>query len=195
MRRTNVSASDPLAPGRFGAVGPEPVRIALLDRGVIQLAARRGRAADLTAGIQAGLGLALPGPGKAANGGEVTALWIEPETWYLVGPRGVEGAFGRRVKEAAGTAGSVVHQSHGRSVIALSGSRARWVLQKLCRIDLHPAAFAAGSVASTPVAGLPCVLHQRDDAPSYELVVFTTFLRSFAAYLTHAADETGYVIA
>jgi sarcosine oxidase subunit gamma len=186
---------DPLAPGRYGAVGPGPVRIAVLDRGVVQLAARKGRAADLAAGIQGGFGLDLPGPGRAAYGGDVAALWIQPETWYLVGPRVVEGAFARRVRDAAGTAGSVVPQTHGRSVIALSGPRARWVLQKLCRVDLHARAFAAGHVAVTPVAGLPCVLHQHDDTPGYELVVFTTFLRSFAIYLTHAADETGYVVA
>ena len=44
-----------------------------------------------------------------------------------------------------------------------------------------------------PAAGLACTLHRTADG--FELVVFTTFLRSFAAYLTHAADETGYVVA
>ena len=76
----------------------------------------------------------------------------------------------------------------------LSGERAAWVLGKLCRIDLHPRAFGPGRVASTPVAGLSCVVHQRDATPSYDLVVFSTFTRSFAELLAHAADETGYVV-
>jgi len=162
-------------------------------RGVVQLAARKGRAADLTARLQEALGIALPGAGKAANGGDMAALWIQPETWMLLAPHGIEGACARRVKDAAGDAGSVVDQTHGRSVFILSGTRAAWVLNKLCRIDLHRSAFAAGSVAATPVGGLACVVHQSEPA-TYELVVFTTFLRSFAEMLTHAADEVGYVI-
>lgn len=188
-----MSASDPLAPGRHGAPGPDPVRIAVQPRGVVQLAARKGRAADLSARMQDALGIVLPVAGTAGYGSEMAALWVQPEAWMLLAPHGIEGACARRIKEAAGDAGSVVDQTHGRSVFTLSGTRAAWVLNKLCRIDLHPSTFAAGSVASTPVGGLPCVVHQ-SDAATYELVVFTTFLRSFAEMLTHAADETGYVI-
>ena len=189
-----VSKSDAMAPGRHGAPGPDPVRIALAGRSVVQLAARKGRAADLSARIQAEFGFALPGPGKSAGANEVFALWIQPESWMLLAPDTVEGACARRYKEAAGDAGSVVDQTHGRSVFTLSGTRAAWVMSKLCRIDFHPGAFTAGSVAVSPVAGLSCTIHKRD-ADTYELVVFTTLSRSFAELLTHAADETGYVIA
>jgi sarcosine oxidase subunit gamma len=188
-----VSVSDPLAPGRHGAPGTDPVRIAVEPRGVVQLAARKDRAGDLAARVQAGLGIALPGAGHAGYGDDMAALWVQPEAWMLLAPHGIEGACARRIKDAAGDAGSVVDQTHGRSVFTLSGSRAAWVLNKLCRIDLHPSAFATGSVAATPVGGLACVVHQ-SAAATYELVVFTTFLRSFAEMLTHAADEVGYVI-
>jgi sarcosine oxidase gamma subunit len=30
--------------------------------------------------------------------------------------------------------------------------------------------------------------------PSYDLIVFSTFLTSFLESLTHAAEETGYVV-
>ncbi len=188
-----MSAPDPLAPGRHGAPGPDPVSIARAPRGVVQVQARKGRAADLAARLQSGLGLALPAAGHSATAGDLTAIWFQPDGWMLLAPAGIEGAFVRRVKDAAGDAGSVVDQTHGRSVITVAGPRAAWVLNKLVRIDLHPSAFPPGRATSAPAAGLACTLRRTEDG--FELVVFTTFLRSFAALLTHAADETGYVVA
>jgi sarcosine oxidase subunit gamma len=112
----------------------------------------------------------------------------------LLAPRGPEGALARAVKSAVGDAGSVVDQSHGRSVIGLAGASAPRVLASLCRIDLHPRAFGPGRVAVTPLAGLSGILHQRDAVPSYDLIVFATLSRWFAAALLHAAEEAGYGI-
>jgi sarcosine oxidase subunit gamma len=131
--------------------------------------------------------LALPPPGRAATGRGVTALWVQPEGWLITAPRGEEGALGRAVKAACGGAAAVIDQSHGRSVVTLSGPRAAWVLAKLCRIDLHPVAFCAGHVAVTEIAHLSCTLHQTDAVPSYEMIVFSTFLKSFREALDHAA--------
>ena len=194
-----MSAPDPvsqlaavLAPGRHGAPGDDAVRIAERRCDLVQVFARKGRSADVAAAMQAAYAITLPTPGRAAGTQALATLWIQPDAWLLVAPPGVEGALARAVKAACGDAASIVDQTHGRSVITLAGRRAPWVLGKLCRIDLHPRAFAAGAVASTPVAELSCVVHQRDAAPTYDLIVFTTFARAFAASLTHAAEETGY---
>jgi sarcosine oxidase subunit gamma len=184
-----------LRPGRHGAEGANAVTIALPPSDIVQLIARKGRSADLAAAVQAACGLALPGPGCAAGAGELTALWIQPDGWFVTAPRGAEGALARTLKAAAGDAGSVVDQSHGRTLVTLAGGGARWVLSKECRVDLHPSAFAPGQVASTQIAHLGCTIHQADDAPTYRLIVFTTFLRSFLEALTHAAGETGYFVA
>ena len=183
-----------LLPGRHGAAGDGAVRIAERRCDLVQLHARRGRADAVAASMLAGFGVDLPQPGHAAEGAEFVALWIQPDAWLLVAPRGAEGALARSVKAICGDAASVVEQTHGRCVISLSGGRAAWVLGKLCRLDLHARAFGPGRTAVSPVAGLSCVLHQRDAAPSYDLVVFATFARSFAASLTHAAEETGYIV-
>lgn len=183
-----------LLPGRHGAAGDGMVRIAERRCDLVQLHARKGRGDALAAAMRAEFGVKLPKPGHAAEATAFAALWVQPGGWLLVAPRGAEGALAASVKAACGDAASVVDQTHGRTVISLSGGRAAWVLGKLCRLDLHARAFGPGRAAVSPVAGLPCVLHQRDAAPSYDLVVFATFSRSFIASLTQAAEETGYSV-
>ena len=134
----------------------------------------------------------MPGPGHAAAGNDVTALWLQPDTWLLLAPPAVEGALARAVKAACGDAGSVVDQTHGRVVVSLSGGNARRVLEKLCRVDLHPREFGPGRVAATPMAEVACLLYRRDDVPSFDLIVFSTLATHFEAALTHAAAGVGY---
>jgi heterotetrameric sarcosine oxidase gamma subunit len=184
-----------LAPGRHGARTDDPVRIAIRRCGLVHLSARRGRAQELEKSIRGALHLELPEPGYASNGGALSALWQQPNVWMLVAPTAEEGTFARTVKAACGDAGSVADQTHGRTVLTLSGRHARRVLAKLCRLDLHPRAFTPGRVATTRMVEITCTLHQRDETPSYELMVLSTYAAHFAAALTHAAAELGYEIA
>ena len=189
-----MSVSDGLRPGRHGAANADPVRIGLRDCEMVQVMARKGRAGDVAASLLASHGMMLPGPGRAATLGGVSALWIQPDAWFVVTDRGMEGALARDLKAAVGDAASVIDQGHGRAVVSISGTHAPRVLASSCRIDLHPSMFATGHVATTQMFHLACTLHQRDDAPSYDLIVFGTFLRAFLESLTHAAEETGYVV-
>jgi len=184
-----------LAPGRHGNAGHEPVRIAVRRCDLVHLSARRGRAQELEKTIRGALHLELPEPGYASNGGALSALWLQPNAWMLVAPPAEEGVFARSVKVACGDAGSVADQTHGRTMLTLSGRQARRVLAKLCRLDMHPRAFTPGRVATTRMAEISCTLHQRDETPSYELIVFSTYAAHFAAALTHAAAELGYEVA
>ena len=190
----SASSSLLLRPGVYGASGDQPVRIGQRSVDILQVFARKGRAADIAERIASAYGLTLPSSGRVAEGPKVTALWIQPDAWMLTAARGYEGALARNVKSAVGDAASVVDQTHGRSIYTLSGNRAPWVLGKIALIDLHPSVFGPGSVASSPVAHLACTIHCRDDLPTYELTVFTTFARSFIEHLTHAAEETGYIV-
>ncbi len=197
-----MSAPDPsgsltsvLVPGRHGALGGDPVRLAQRRCDLVQLAARKGRADDLAATMRAAYQLELPPPGHAATASGITALWLQPNAWMLVAPPAAEGAFARAIKTVCGDAGSVVDQTHGRVTFSLSGRNARRVLQNLCRLDLHPSAFGPNRVATTPMAEIACLLHQRDDAPSFDLIVLSTFATHFGGALTHAAAGVGYEIA
>ena len=194
MSVAEVLAHPLLAAGHHGAAGGDPVRIALRSCDVVQVLARKGRAADLAAALLVSQGVVLPGPGHAAEGRGVSALWIQPDGWFVVAPRGADGALAGAIKAACGDAGSVIDQSHGRSVVSISGARAPWVLAKSCRVDLHPSVFGPGRVASTQLFHLGATIHQSDAIPSYDLIVFSTFLQSFLESLTHAAEETGYVV-
>src|ERR1700722_19703432 len=100
-----VSAPEPACPfgdalpaGRHGVAADAPVRLAARRYALVQLAARRGRADALAGAVRAAFGLELPPPGQAAMAGELTALWMKPETWLLMAPPGEAGALVRSVK-------------------------------------------------------------------------------------------------
>ncbi|MFY7963099.1 MAG: sarcosine oxidase subunit gamma [Elsteraceae bacterium] len=182
-----------LTPGRHGAAGPNPVRLSTPRRDIVQIAARKGQTAALKAALKAAFGLELGEAGHATYGGGLTALPIQPDAWVLVSePRG-EGALAAEVKKAVGVAGSVVDQTHGRCVIALTGERAPEVMARFCRIDLHPAVFGPGRAAVTPMAELFCVL-SHGPAAHYEMILFSTFADSFFHSVITAAATTGYEI-
>ena len=188
-----VSAPDVLKPGVYGAEGGDPVRIAPVVCDVVQVMARKGRGAEVAAALRASHGVVLPGPGGAAEGRGVTALWVQPEGWLVVAPRGGDGVLAGALKAACREAGSVVDQSHGRGVVRIAGARAAWVLAKSCRVDLHPAVFGPGRVVSTQMFHIGVTLRQVDAVPTYDVIVFSTLLGSFVESLCHAAEETGYV--
>ena len=154
---------------------------------LVEIAARRGQAAAAGAALRAVLGAMPPLPGHATVGASATLLWIAPDTWLAVAPPEPPGALAARLAAALGPAAAVIDQSCGLAVLRLDGPRAREVLARGCRIDLHPRAFGPGRVARTIVAQIPTILHQLDDAPSFELLVPSTLARSFGEFLEAAA--------
>ena len=197
----SVSVPEPISalrhvakPGRFGATGTTPLVIRERRLSLVQVMTRKGRDADVHAAIRNAFGLDLPAPLRAASSGETTAIWIQPGMWMLSAPGHAEGAMARRAKDAAGDAASIVDQSHGKTVLVLSGAKARAVMAKGCRLDLHPSAFKPGHSAVTQVAHIGCMLRQVDDIPSYEMLVPSSFAETFFGWLTHSAAEFGYEI-
>lgn len=177
-----------LAPGPRGAGGAAGVTLAERRIGLLEVSARRGRAADLAALLRLHGAGDLPPPGRARGGDTATALWIAPDSALVIG----DGAALDRLRAAIGRElAAAVDQSHGFAVLRLAGEAAPRALAKLCRIDLHPGSFAAGQVARTVMAQVPVILHQVDGAPCYDLVVAATLARSFVHALIEAAAEFG----
>lgn len=88
---------------------------------------------------------------------------------------------------------AVVDQSHGRSVIELSGNHAQAVLARLCRLDLHERAFAPGNSASTLVGHVSCQLFRLEGVvPSFGLIVGSTFAEWLLDELQAAASSYGW---
>ena len=133
-----------------------------------------------------------PQAGHAATGGAVTAIWIQPDAYMLTGAG--PGLAERAAQAFAGLA-AVEDQSHGRTTIAVSGPAARAVLARGCRLDLHPRAFGPGRAAMTQIAHIGCLVHQIDEAPSFELTVFATLAEPFFHWLIEAGAGDGVVIA
>ena len=154
-------------------------------RSLVQLMARKGNEDSLAAAVKSALALELPPPGKWTAGAGVQAIGIEPRAWLLEAEPG--DAFPARVSETAANLGAAVDQSSGRSVIRLAGADARQVLATVCRLDLHPRAFGPGSSAATRVAHVGCVIRLIDDAPSFDLIVGSTYARWLIEELVEAA--------
>ena len=106
-----------------------------------------------------------------------TALWLGPDEWLVVGPDGDEGAIEQVLLGAGGDA-SVVDLSSNRTILELTGPRARDVLMQGCLLDLHPRAFGPGRCAQTMLARAQVILEATAE-DAYRIFV----RRSFAVYL------------
>ena len=196
-----MSVPEPITPltayakrGRHGPVTSTPVTIAEVRLAIVQIAAFRGRTADVAAAMESAFGLAVPEPGRFVRAGEVSMVTIAPDTWLVTTPFVEEGALADRLRAALAGLASVVDQSHGKTVLRLSGAMARSVLDKGCRIDLHPRAFSRGSAAVTPIDHVTVVLAQTDDTPTYYLVAPATLVRSLTDFLVLSAAEFGVTV-
>jgi methylglutamate dehydrogenase subunit D len=181
--------------------------------GILEIAARRGQLAVLSALLEAKLGLGFPEPGRAVGwvkpsratqqstgGVEVvgsrksltqptcTALWIGPERALLLADATTIAA----VREAISPVrAALIDQTGGYVIWRLAGPDARSVLARICRIDLHDSVFGTNYVARTIMAQIPTVLHRIDDSQTFRLIVPSTLARSFGENIKHAAKASG----
>jgi sarcosine oxidase subunit gamma len=143
----------------------------------------RGDATDgaFTAAVKAATGCDLPlAPNTVPNAGDVRILWLGPNEWWVVGTDArraglIDGL--RRAFEGQHT--NVTDVSESRTVITMTGPASRDVLARGISNDLHPRAFGPGQCAQTSLSRANVLLHQTDNAPSYDIYV----LKSFSDYL------------
>lgn len=189
---------DVLQPGRYGAIRPEGpgVRLAACrDRSLVQVTARRerGRAVASLLGIAETPGLVQACP-------EGLALWTAPGSWLVLNERGAPVAAPLRAR--LGKQASLVDLSHARAGIRVSGPQTLRVLEKGCRLDLHPARFPPGRCAGTIIAGIQVLLWHgeadRDaaaqDGPCFELLMYAGFGQAFWEWLTEMAGPVGFEV-
>jgi sarcosine oxidase subunit gamma len=140
----------------------------------------KGAAADA---VGLALGLPLPvEPDTVVRAGELTALWLGPDEWLVVGPPGGQKDLESRIREAAGDEPvSVIDVSAQRTALLVAGPRARDLLAHGCSLDLHPRVFGPGRCAQTNLGRAQVVLVARDDPKAGFWVLVRS---SFAGYLT-----------
>jgi sarcosine oxidase subunit gamma len=152
--------------------------------------------AALMRALEGALGYALPLVPNRTNGeGGRGAFWLGPDEWLITVPGGQEGALFEALSQAAaGHHVALSDISDARTVLSLSGLRARDVLEKGCGLDLHPRAFETGHCAQTRLARAAVLLHQTGDAPAYDIYVAWSFAAYLWVWLEDAAREFGLAI-
>ncbi|MGW5434801.1 sarcosine oxidase subunit gamma [Streptomyces sp. NPDC004059] len=138
------------------------------------------------------LGLQLPlEPNTAVHAGDVTAVWLGPDEWLVVGLRGTERDLESRIRSAAGDEPvSVTDVSAQRTALLVGGPRARDLLAHGCSLDLHPRAFGPGRCAQTTLARTQVVLVARDEPRAgFWVLVRSSFAGYLADWLLDAAVE------
>ncbi|WP_017975428.1 sarcosine oxidase subunit gamma [Actinopolyspora halophila] len=144
--------------------------------------------------IGTALGVMLPNqPGEVGRAGDVSVLWLGPDEWLVLGPEGAQDGIQDRVNSAlSGDHAAVVDVSANRTILGVTGPRAREVLSKGCALDLHPRGFATDRCAQTLLARAGVVLVCRDaERPSFWVIVRSSFARYLADWLVDAAAEYG----
>lgn len=193
----------PLAHLRLEAramVAPTPSGVTLSEHAYRGQIALRGDAGNrkFKAAVKSVLGVAPPVTPNTASENDkgCCLLWLGPDEWLATVPDGQETALIAGLYAALpDTHFAAVDVSSSRAVIRMSGERAREVLMKGCSLDVHPSAFAAGQCAQSSLARCHMLLHQIDDAPSYDIYVHRSFADYLWRWLEDAASEYGLEVA
>lgn len=181
-------------PGRYGKTNGEPGVIIAerLGLGLATVAARRG--APVRAAVKASYRVDLPDNSTVVQGPEVSFVGYGPGQWLAVSETLAGEGLARDLKNRLKGLASVSDQSGGRTVLRLSGPRARDLLAKGLPIDLHPSVFGPGSAATSTISLMGVQIWQVDDAPTYDLALFRSVSASFWRWLTASAAEVGYEV-
>lgn len=178
--------------GRHGRRAGDPGVVATEVRsvGLALVTARKGERASLGDAVHSTFGVELPGAPRRIAGRDIAFIWSGPDQWLAHMEPAPAAGMEAVLAPLAGVA-ALVDQSHGRTVLRVTGPRVRDALAKGFAIDLHPRAFKAGDTAVTSVAHIGAQIWQTDDAPTYEIAVARGFALSFWHWLEASAAEYG----
>ncbi|KAB2847628.1 MAG: hypothetical protein F9K44_12945 [Hyphomicrobiaceae bacterium] len=193
-----MSALEPLSPlrgaffpGHHGASGAGRVEIRHIATSIVEVMAPPQHEAAVNGMIEQALGIGVPKPGVAVVHGPLAAVWLRPASIMVLEEIANAGDLMKRLSSAVTAPAALVDQTHAKTVIRLSGANARPVMAKGCRLDLHPRVFRAAASASTQIGHINCTFLQRDEAPTFDIVVPSTFARAFLDWLLPASEEFG----
>jgi sarcosine oxidase subunit gamma len=178
-------------PGRYGKQDGEPgvVVSERIGLGLATLAARKR--APLRVAVKASYGVDLPDGSSIVHGPNVSFIGYGPGQWLAVSESLAGEALARDLAQRLKGLASVSDQSGGRTVLRISGTRARDVLAKGLPIDLDPRFFPLGSAATSTISLMGVQIWQTDDTRSYDIAVFRSVSASFWRWLTASAAEFG----
>ena len=141
------------------------------------------------------LGLALPLLAcSTVADGVLRIIWAGPDDWFVIAPTGQAGAIAAALRSAlAGLHHAVTDVSSGYTVLQLAGPSVREVLAQGCPLDLHLRAFRPGMSAGSHFFKTSVWLWQTDLAPTFELLVRSSFKGYCWLMIERCTAECGLV--
>ena len=119
------------------------------DLAIVALALPLGGEAAALHAVEAAYGAALPAPGKAVGTGQgETLVRLSADQAFILFTRAAPDAEAV-VRERLGAAAHVTDQTDSWCALDMSGADSRAALERVCPVDLHPAAFGPGDAART----------------------------------------------
>lgn len=187
MVDTGGTLLDGLAADMASVSGPSATLSALPILGQITLRA----GPDCLPLAAAALGVSVPtDPNRFQSDGARAALWLGPDEWLILVPRPeVATTIARFEMALAGNHFAAVNTSAARLGLEISGRMARTVMAKGCHLDLHPQHFGPGHVAQSTLARVPAIILQRDEAPTYWVLLRPSFALYVARWMIDAMAE------
>lgn len=182
-----------LVAGHYGAPGDAGVTLGECRGLALYLvAARAGKAAELSAAVERAFGIPLPmQPARTANG-SIAFIWSGPDSWLAICSSPTD--FASRLEAVIGPRPAITDLTGSQVMVRVSGPRARDGLVKVVPIDLDESVFRTNSAALTVASHIRIHLWQIDDTPTYEIACPRSYAVSFWHSLTSAFEEYGYWI-
>ncbi|MEE9375235.1 MAG: sarcosine oxidase subunit gamma family protein [Rhizobiaceae bacterium] len=128
-------------------------------------------------------------PSVASSVNDVIALPLSPDQWLLISEKETNDNLSKRIGKKISKYGHVSEQSDGRVCIRISGLKARELMARGCRLDLHPSVTQSGFCAQTIMAQVGVIVHQVDEDPTYDLYVLSGFAHSFWHWLNQTSEQ------
>lgn len=182
-----------IKPGRHGrGTGAPGVTLRLFPpRALATVIARKGGLDAATAAIKARFGVDPPATPARTSNGSTAFIWSGPGHWLASSDVETPAAFEASLREAVGSAASVIDQSAGRSIVRLSGPDARAVLAKMLPLDLHASVFPVGGAASSLAGHIGVQLWLLDATPAFEIAVMRSYAPTLWRLLVDSSAEFG----
>lgn len=180
------------AAGRYGA-GKDAAGVILAEvegRDLVQVGAWADTVTAVAAELGSALGFAAPAArGPAVSAGARTAFFVGPDKIWVTAPYAE--ALGVRLGKLWPTSKAVVTElGHSRTIVRVSGPKARDLIARFLAVDTDPALFPAGRVTAAGLHGLGATLHHVADG-TYDLYLPRTFALSLFEGIVEVAEQWG----
>ncbi len=195
MSKTNLFAKSALDAAK--SASRSHVALEVLDGlSIVWIAARNGQSGALDTRVSELYGVTLPKYPRLAHARSgIDFVGAGPDQWLAIAPATMGSDWAAILTGQLQNLASVADQTDARTLVRVSGNKARDTLAKGLLIDLHPRAFPEGAVATTHAAHIGVILWRPIGADSFIIACSRSYSDSFWRWLTHSAAEHGLVVA